>query len=151
MLSSCKDIKIGWAQLDYIFFIFKFDSIIKHWIQCSNFEDATKLILLCPKGHCSGGCFEGLSFFGWFEEGIPKGPCYRSLVGGSYLYGIVDEKGEFTGTNDIAFIYQDLELALIGQFDKGIMVRNSFLIQVNLKLEILRYTWLKIPKESFSR
>jgi len=74
-----------------------------------------------PKGHCSGVCSEGLSFLGWFEEGKPKGPCFRSLIGGSYLYGIVDEKGEFTGTNDIAFIYQDLELALIGQFDKGIM------------------------------
>ena len=55
-----------------------------------------------------------------------KSYLFRSLIGGSYLYGIVDEKGEFTGTNDIAFIYQDLELALIGQFDKGIMVRNYF-------------------------
>ena len=43
-------------------------------------------------------------------------------MGGTYIYGVVDNRGEFTGSNDIAFIYQDLELALVGQFNKGIMV-----------------------------
>ena len=75
-----------------------------------------------PKGHCSDKHFEGLSFLGWFEEGKPTGPCWRFLVGGTYIYGVVDNRGEFTGSNDIAFIYQDLELALVGEFNKGIMV-----------------------------
>ena len=44
-------------------------------------------------------------------------------MGGTYIYGVVDNHGEFTGSNDnIAFIYQDLELALVGQFNKGVMV-----------------------------
>ena len=75
-----------------------------------------------PKGHCSDKHFEGLSFLGWFEEGKPTGPCWRFLVGGTYIYGVVDSGGEFNGSNDIAFIYQDLELALVGEFNKGIMV-----------------------------
>ena len=75
-----------------------------------------------PKGHCSEKYFDGLSFIGWFEEGKPTGPCWRYLVGGTYIYGVVDNRGEFTGSNDIAFIYQDLELALVGEFNKGIMV-----------------------------
>ena len=63
----------------------------------------------------------GLSFLGWLEEGKPKGPCWRFLVGGTYIYGIVDDHGKFTG-DDIAFIYQDLELALVGGFKNGMMV-----------------------------
>ena len=77
-----------------------------------------------PKGHCSSVVFNGLSFLGWFEDGKPKGPCWRSLLGGTYVYGIVDDMGEFTGSKDIAFIYQDLELALIGDFKRGIMVHE---------------------------
>ena len=74
-----------------------------------------------PEGHCSSRLFKGLSFVGWFEEGKPVGPYWRALLGGTYLYGVVDENGEFTGP-DIAFIYQDLELALVGEFQKGLMV-----------------------------
>ena len=75
-----------------------------------------------PKGHLSSRFFEGLSFIGWFEKGKPVGLCWKFLVGGTYIYGIVDENGDFTG-QDIAFIYQDLELALVGEFKDGIMVR----------------------------
>ena len=75
-----------------------------------------------PRGHCSNMIFPGISFIGWYENGKPTGPCWRHLIGSTYLYGIVDHKGEFTG-EDIAFIYQDLKIALIGYFKKGIMVR----------------------------
>ena len=53
---------------------------------------------------------------------ITSGPCWRHLIGSTYLYGIVNDKGEFSGDN-IAFIYQDITHALIGKFNKGIMVR----------------------------
>ena len=75
-----------------------------------------------PKGHLSSTLFEGLNFLGWFEKGKPVGPCWKFLVGGTYIYGMVDENGEFTGPN-IAFIYQDQELALVGEFKDGVMVR----------------------------
>ena len=68
--------------------------------------------------------FQGLFFLGMYDNGKPTGPCWRQLIGSNYLYGVVDKKGEFTG-NNIAFIYQDLELALVGKFDRGIMVRIS--------------------------
>ena len=59
-----------------------------------------------------------------YENGKPTGPCWRHLIGSNYLHGIVDNEGEFTG-NNIAFIYQDLQLALVGKFIKGLMVRYS--------------------------
>ena len=74
-----------------------------------------------PKGHLSSTLFEGLTFLGWFEKGKAVGPCWKFLVGGTFIYGIVNENGDFTGP-DIAFIYQDLELALVGEFKNGIMV-----------------------------
>ena len=62
-------------------------------------------------------------FSTWYlKKSAILGPCWRSLVGGTYVYGNVDSEGEFTGQN-IAFIYQDLDLALVGEFNKGIMVR----------------------------
>ena len=47
-------------------------------------------------------------------------------MGSTYIYGIVDKNGEFTG-DEIGFIYQDLELALVGKFNKSIMVTFSIL------------------------
>ena len=75
--------------------------------------------------HCPYKIFTGLSFIGWYKDGKPTGPCWRRLKGPTYLYGIVDDNGDFTG-DDISFIYQDLETALVGKFDKGIMVRLFF-------------------------
>ena len=40
------------------------------------------------------------------------------------MYGNVDKNGEFTGTNDIAYIYPDLELVMLGQFKNGLLVGN---------------------------
>ena len=78
------------------------------------------------EGRCSDLIEPGLSFVGYFENGSPVGPCWRHLVGGSWLYGTLDEKHEFTGT-EIAYLYQDLELVMIGEFKNGLMVSESFL------------------------
>ena len=75
-------------------------------------------------GHCSDIINAGLGFVGYFENGFPVGPVWRQLVGGSWLYGVLNENYEFTG-RDIAFIHQDLELAMIGQFEKGLMVSKD--------------------------
>ena len=109
-----------------------------------------------PKGHLSSYLFEGLTFLGWFEKGKPVGPCWKFLVGGTYIYGIVDKNGDFTG-QDIAFIYQDLELALVGEFKDGILVRFSILfffypnicfkvciLKHNKQLSRISYWFLKI-------
>ncbi len=44
-------------------------------------------------------------------------------MGGSYITGVVDGKGELTG-GDIAYIYQDLTTAFVGRFEDGIMVKE---------------------------
>ena len=72
---------------------------------------------------CSESIFEGLSFVGRYENGRPIGVCWRQLIGGSWLYGLVDKDGRFSGEN-IAYIYPDLEFALIGSFSNGIMVQS---------------------------
>ena len=79
---------------------------------------------IAKDGPCSDRTEQGLAFIGRFENGLPVGPCWRGLFGGSWLYGIVDSKGEFTGEN-IAFIYPDLELAMTGEFQNGFMVSKS--------------------------
>ena len=70
---------------------------------------------------CNSNIEPGLSFVGRIEDGIPVGVCWRGLIGGAWLYGEVDEIGEFTG-DEIAYIYPDLKTALIGRFINGTMV-----------------------------
>ena len=50
-----------------------------------------------PQSLCSQSSFEGNMFVGQYSNGIPKGTCWRGLLGGSWLYGEVDGRGEFTG------------------------------------------------------
>ena len=44
------------------------------------------------------------------------------------MYGIVNENGEFTGKKDMAYLYPDLELAMVGQYKKGLMVQSNLAI-----------------------
>lgn len=72
---------------------------------------------------CKSYVEPGLSFVGRIEDGIPVGVCWRGLIGGAWLYGEVDDIGEFTG-DEIAYIYPDLKTALIGRFINGTMVSH---------------------------
>ena len=72
---------------------------------------------------CSSFLEPGISFVGRVEEGIPTGICWRGLVGGAWLYGNVNDVGEFTG-NNIAYIYPDLKTVLLGWFINGTMVTS---------------------------
>ena len=77
---------------------------------------------------CSDSTQKSLAFVGRYADGIPVGPCWQGLIGGSWLHGIVNPRGEFTG-KQIAYIYQDLELAMVGDFENGKMVCLVFLIR----------------------
>lgn len=70
---------------------------------------------------CHSQIYPQLAFIGSYRNSQPHGYCYKGLKGGAWLYGKVDEKGEFTGDN-IAYIYQDLTTALRGKFREGVMV-----------------------------
>ena len=72
-------------------------------------------------GSCSSKLFPGLGFLCHYRSGRPRGVCWRQLIGGAWLYAEVDKAGEFTGDN-IAYIYPDLTLALLGSFLTGQMV-----------------------------
>ena len=65
---------------------------------------------------------QGASFVGYFEGGLPSGLCWRGLIGGSWLVGTVDQRGEFTG-DDVAYVYGDMRTAFVGKFDDGTMVK----------------------------
>ena len=78
-----------------------------------------------PEDVCSESIFDGLSFIGRYDNGKAIGICWRQLVGGSWMYGLMDTDGQFSGEN-IAYIYPDFELALIGKFKNGMMVKLAF-------------------------
>ena len=73
---------------------------------------------------CSSFLTNNLSFVGRFINGVPSGYCWRGLIGGAWLYGLVDDIGEFTG-DEIAYIYPDIKTVLLGRFINGSMV-NTF-------------------------
>ena len=78
-----------------------------------------------PNGRCAKSVEKGLSFIGYFEEGQIVGHCWRQLIGGSWMYGKLNDQSEFTGSKDIAYIYPDLELAMIGHFEKGLITKGQ--------------------------
>ena len=63
-----------------------------------------------------------LGYLGIYEEGKPVGHAWKGINKG-WIHGRVDKTdGSFTGDN-IAYIYHDLELALVGRFVNSTMVR----------------------------
>ena len=57
-----------------------------------------------------------------YSRGVRTGPVWISLLGGGWLHGVPDQRGEMTG-HQIMFIYPDLTTVLCGSFTKGVMVR----------------------------
>ena len=62
--------------------------------------------------------FGGLAFVCRYHKGKAVGPCWRQTIGGGFLYSMSDK---FTG-DDVAYIYPDLRLAMVGKFKGGVMV-----------------------------
>ena len=78
-----------------------------------------------PSRTCLIECHEqGLGYFGHFENGKPVGAAWRGLIGNGWIYGKVDQQGDHSG-NEIAYIFNDFQTALLGHFEKGIMVRKQ--------------------------
>jgi hypothetical protein len=57
-----------------------------------------------PKGLCSSYVLPGFSFLGHFKSGKPHGVCWKELLGGSAIYGKVNEDGHFTGAKPLMFL-----------------------------------------------
>ena len=91
-----------------------------------------------PTKQCSHELFPGISFIGRYENGRPTGACWRGLPGNGWIYGRVDAHRRFTG-DDIAYIYPDMELAIVGRFKNGLLVagRESKVIGVRCNRGIM--------------
>ena len=61
-----------------------------------------------------------ISFLGRFQNGKASGNFWYRMVGGGFMHGKFDEEGKATG-NDLAFIYPDMETALLGKFEDFVM------------------------------
>ena len=61
-----------------------------------------------------------VSFLGRFKNGKPTGNFWLRLIGGGFIHGKFNDDGKATGDN-LAFIYPDMETALLGKFDDFVM------------------------------
>ena len=85
-----------------------------------------------------------LTFIGMHRNGKPFGTCWKILKGGGYVVGKVNEDGQLTGTN-IAYMFPDIETALVGVFEDGVMKEAK---ATKLSEVILDYGCIKVPKFS---
>ena len=59
------------------------------------------------------------------------------LIGGAWIYGKVDEMGEFTGHN-VAYVNQDLKTLYVGTFENGLMVGKKYIVSYNYQIDKIR-------------
>ena len=59
---------------------------------------------------------------GRYSRGVLAGPVWLALLGGGWLHGVPDQRGELTG-DDVMYVYPDLATILWGTFSRGVMVR----------------------------
>jgi len=62
-----------------------------------------------------------LDYIGWYLGGVPTGYTWKYVSGDGWLVGNLDNTGSFTG-EDIAYIYPDLQTAILGKFENGLLV-----------------------------
>ena len=65
-----------------------------------------------------------INFLANYRAGLASGVVWSKVRGGGWLVGHADGRGELTGDN-IAFMYPDFSTAILGRFDKGILVRGK--------------------------
>eukprot|EP00088_Acartia_fossae_P044428 TRINITY_DN4716_c0_g1_i9.p1 TRINITY_DN4716_c0_g1~~TRINITY_DN4716_c0_g1_i9.p1 ORF type:complete len:266 (+),score=51.09 TRINITY_DN4716_c0_g1_i9:36-833(+) len=80
-------------------------------------------------GYCHGPCrgmtMDGrLDYVGWFKGGLATGFSWQHVRGEGWLVGCLDNKGKFTG-EEIAYLYPDLETAILGKFEDGVLISGQ--------------------------
>lgn len=65
-----------------------------------------------------------------YVRGVRVGWVYEGRLGGGYLVGEVDGRGELTGP-DLAFIYPDFRTAVRGEYRAGGLVRGRLVSVVS--------------------
>ena len=77
-----------------------------------------------PNDDCETRIVKGLGLICKYANGVPSGKCWKGLLGGSWIYGEMEEDGEFSG-RDIAYINQDMSTGYKGIFQRGLMLNAS--------------------------
>lgn len=79
-----------------------------------------------------------VTWMGAYRNGRQSGQCWLWKEGGGYLTGKVNEEGKLTG-DEIAFVYPDLETAIVGRFEDGVLVngRASKIASVSLESGVM--------------
>ena len=90
--------------------------------------------------------FKGLSFVCRYHKGRAVGPCWRFAYGGGVLYSMNDK---FTG-DDVAYIYPDMSLAMVGKFEDGVMIsaKKTFVNRTRCVGGIMELEFIQ-PLESY--
>ena len=78
-------------------------------------------------------------FVGRYEAGVPSGPCWLRVRGGSWLCGDMDPAWRLTSENG-SYLYPDLETGYNGVFRHGVMVaaRAAIIVADKVLDSILR-------------
>ncbi|CAH1247539.1 SETD7 [Branchiostoma lanceolatum] len=93
------------------------------------YEDGSVLKGIYVDGELNGPAEEfnsegQLTFRGQYSNGVKCGFCWIYSADGGCICGDVNDEGEMSG-KDIAYIYPDMKLALIGSFVDGEMVKGK--------------------------
>lgn len=81
------------------------------------------------EGFCKKGLIHGfvrkydskdrMVFFGFYQNGIPSGVCFKIIPNGGIICGVVDEKsGDFSGS-EIAYLFPNFKTAFVGEFSEN--------------------------------
>lgn len=67
---------------------------------------------------------EGLGMAGNFLSGYPDGIFWFGTIGKGFMYGKLDKDRDFKG-DKMAYVYQDMETSIYGNFDAGFRMRSG--------------------------
>ena len=92
----------------------------------------------------------GVVWLGQYQGGVPVGHCWQAVLGQAWLVGHLDTGGHMSGSH-VAFLYPDLETALVGQFTNGELVSafHNKVISVREKSGLLIPSFEKMSDDEF--
>jgi len=79
---------------------------------------------------------EKLGFIGRFSNGYPEGTFWLQMIGGGFMHGKFNQKGEATG-KELFYIYPDMETGFQGSFTNFVMEKASAVDIVSTECEEL--------------
>ena len=87
------------------------------------------------EGFCKKGLMHGfvrkydtkdrMVFFGFYQNGIPSGVCWKIIPNGGTMCGVVDDQGNFSGS-EIVYLFPNFKTAFLGEFrENGELIQGQ--------------------------